>query len=440
MANMPKAKARIEKQKPKRFQVLRGMRDLLPAEAARLQRVIDVCRSTFEGYGFQPLSTPAMEPFELLAAKSGEGVRNEIYNFKDKSDRDIGLRFDLTCSLARVVANNPTLPKPFKRYQIAPVWRYDNPQAMRWREFWQADVDTIGSDSVLADIECLQAAIGCMRELGFDDFKIRINNRALIEDFLLLKGVSQDNIIDAFRSIDKLEKIGEATVIAELSQKGVDGEKLLPVLKLKGNSKILAAFDKEPLSELGKAALNELRELLNIAKQLGIDQWLEVDLCLVRGLDYYTGLVYEIELTGAGVSVGGGGRYNRLVADIGGPELPATGISLGLDRLLEVMKAEPEQRPLVFVSAVSDGVRVQALKLAQMLRTAGCRCATDVAGKNLTKQLAYADSIGAAYTIIIGERELAAGVAKVRDMKAKTETEKTVKELEDWAAALVTNK
>jgi len=430
------AKRQTESGKPKKFQTLKGMRDFLPAEATKLQWIIDICRNVFERYGFQPLQTPAMEQFELLAVKSGEGIRDEIYYFKDKADREIGLRFELTASLARVIAANPTLPKPFKRYQIGLVWRYDNPQAMRWREFWQADVDTIGSDSLLADVECLQVAAECMQALGFDNFKIRINSRALIEDFLVLKGVKEKNIKDAFRSIDKLEKIGEATVIAELSQKGVDGEKLMPVLKLKGNSKILAAFDKENLSERGKAALAELREMLNLAKQLDIDRWLEVDLCLVRGLDYYTGLVYEIELPEAGVSVGGGGRYNRLVSDLGGPELQATGISLGIDRLLEVMKAAPKQKPLIFVAAVSDAVRLQTLKLAQSLRTAGCRCSTDVAGKNLTKQLAFADSIGAAYAIIIGERELASGTVKIRDMAAKAETEKTLKDLEGWAATI----
>ena len=422
--------------KPKKFQVLKGMRDMLPADAARFQWAIDTVRTVFERYGFQPLMTPVMEPFELLSAKSGEGVRDEIYFFKDKSEREIGLRFELTASLARVVAANPNLPKPFKRYQIAPVWRYSNPQSMRWREFWQADIDTIGSGSVLADIECLQAAVECMRALGFEDFKIRVNDRKLIEDFMLLKGVPSSRIVDAFRTIDKLEKIGEADVIAELSQNGIDGEQLLPVLKLKGNSKILAMFDKEKLSEQGKATLDGLRELLRLAKELGVDKWIEVDLCLMRGLDYYTGLVYEIGLPDAGVSVGGGGRYDRLVSDIGGPEMPATGISLGLDRIVECLKAEPKQRPLLFVAAVSDGVRLPALKLAERLRATGCRCATDVAGKNLTKQLAAADSMGAAYAIIIGEREVAAGVAQVRDMAAKTEAEKKLNELEAWAARI----
>ena len=173
-----------------------------------------------------------------------------------------------------------------------------------------------------------------------------------------------------------------------------------------------------------------------MAKELGIEQWLEVDLCLVRGLDYYTGLVYEIALPTTGVSVGGGGRYNRLVADIGGPELSATGISLGVDRIVDSLSAGPKLKPLVFVAAVSDGVRLQALKLAQRLRAAGCRCATDVSGKNLTKQLAYADSIGAAYAIVVGEREIASGVAKVRDMGAKTEMEKKLGEIEAWAAKL----
>jgi len=196
-ANSIKLQNKIKNMK---LQTPKGTRDFFPEDARNLQKLINIARCVFQKYGFQPLFTPAFENFDLLSTKGGlgEGVRDEIYYFKDKSDRELGLRFDLTIPLARFISSNPQISKPFKRYSIDKVWRYDNPQAMRWREFWQADVDIVGSESVLADVECLAAICEVLDEFGFKDYLIRVNSRGLIEN-LLGKIVPKEKMKDVFR-------------------------------------------------------------------------------------------------------------------------------------------------------------------------------------------------------------------------------------------------
>ncbi len=198
------------------FQTPRGTRDLPPGDMKRRNRIVQTIRGVYESYGFQPLETPAFESWELLSRKGGGGdaIRDEIYYFKDKSGRELGLRFDLTVPLARFVASNPQLPKPFKRYQIGRVWRYDNPQAGRFREFWQADVDTVGSSSVEADAECLAAVADALRALGLKDFRVRVNNRELLASLVKkfgLEGMSAK----IFRVLDKMGKAGAGQKCAQ---------------------------------------------------------------------------------------------------------------------------------------------------------------------------------------------------------------------------------
>jgi histidyl-tRNA synthetase len=191
------------------YQTVRGMRDFLPEQAKKKQYIEDCCRRAFEKYGFEPLQTPAVEEFKLLAKKGsgGEAIKEEIYYFKDKGERELGLRFDLTVPLARVMATNPQLIKPFKRYQIARVWRYDRPQAKRYREFTQADADIVGVKGIEADFEIMQVAVEVMRKLELE-FEIKVNNRMLLEELALKKGIKKEQVKDAFRLIDKLDTRG----------------------------------------------------------------------------------------------------------------------------------------------------------------------------------------------------------------------------------------
>ena len=397
------------------FQPPKGMVDLTPEVAARYNYVLDKLRGVFERYGFMPLDTPALEDFALFEAKGGvgESIRDEIYCFKDKSDRELALRFEFTASLARFVLNNPSLPKPFKRWQAGKVWRYENPQAMRYREFWQADIDTIGSPSPLADAECLACFCECMRALGFKDFRIRVNDRKAMES--VLSGVvPKEKMADAFRSIDKMDKIGESGVERELKDKGINAAKVLKLMKLE-ESEVL---DKS----------KELQELVRFAKLFGIEKNLKVDFSLVRGLGYYTGLVFEV-YCGADLSCGGGGRYDNLIKSFGGPELPATGISFGVSRLVAVMEERGMFKGLkpctAFVSPVNDSVREDALRITKQLREESVQCETDLLERKLPKQLEYAAALGLPYVVIVGPKELEKKSVKLRDMK--TGKEKLVK-------------
>jgi len=404
------------------FQVPKGTRDFLPKEAINFFKLIQTVRKVFEEYGFDPIITPAFESFELLAAKGGlgEAVKDEIYYFKDKSDRELGLRFDMTMPLARVVSSNPQMPKPFKRYVIDKVWRYDNPQAMRWREFWQADIDVVGSSSVLADVECLAAVCKILSELGLKDYFIRVNSRKLL-DGLMSKSVPENRILEVFRILDKQDKIGIEQVKEELNSIGVDGKAIIKVLTEKDID--ISSFE----------GGQEIKEFFEYAKAYGIDKKLKLDLSLVRGLEYYTGVVFEV-FVGAKVSCGGGGRYDNLIEVVGGAKIPATGISLGLDRIFEVMKEKKifEMKNTVtkvFVANVDEKTKKNAIKIAQKLRNEGISCQTDLMNRNLSKQLQYADSLGIPYSIVVGEKELKEKKFKLKDMKKKTERKMELEEI-----------
>lgn len=406
-----------------KFQPPKGTRDLLPEDANKLSKIIAVCRAVFKKYGFEQLVTPAFESFELLSAKGGlgEAVKDEIYFFEDKSKRPLGLRFDLTMPLARVVTSQ-NFPLPFKRFQIDKVWRYDNPQAMRWREFWQADVDVVGSKDLLADVECIAAACECLKQLGFKDFSIRINSRKLLQK-LFSNFVPKEKIVSAFRIVDKLEKISESNVRKELVAAGIKPEKILNLIKTKGtNEEILRTLGRKYGRNEG---LEELETLLEYAQTFGIADKIKIDLSLVRGLEYYTGAVFEISL-GAKVSCGGGGRYDSLLKTVGGKDLPATGISLGLDRILEVMKENKmletrKSSTRVFVANASDSTRNEAIKLVKQLRAAEIPSQMDLMGRNLGKQLEFADKNGIPFVVIVGREELQRNEYKVRDMVNKSE-------------------
>ena len=404
------------------FQPPKGMCDLPPKTAARYNYVLDKLREVFERYGFQPLDTPVLEDFALFAAKggAGEAIRDEIYCFKDKSGRELALRFEFTASLARFILNNLNLPKPFKRWQAGKVWRYENPQAMRYREFWQADIDTIGSASPLADAECLACFCECMRALGFKDFSIRVNDRKLLER--MFEGlVPKGKMADALRSIDKLDKLGKEGVANELKSKGFDSARILRAIDIGGTNE-------EMLEKVSKYGTEELGQFISFAKTLGIEKHLKVDFSLARGLDYYTGLVFELSC-GANVSCGGGGRYDNMIKALGGPELPATGISFGVSRLVSLMEEKGMFREMpvtqVFVAAVNDLARPDALKILQGLRNDGIAAETDIAGRKLAKQMEWAGSAGFPFVAIVGPEELKKGSVKLRDMK--TGKEKLVK-------------
>ena len=318
-------------------------------------------------------------------------------------------------------ANSSTsLPKPFKRYAIDKVWRYDNPANLRYREFWQADIDVVGSTSLLADVECLAAVCEILDILEFKDYKIRINSRKLLQNEFE-KIVDEEKIVDVFRIIDKLDKIGFEGVETELKNKGFDPENILKVLKLNDLNKI-------PNSE-GK---KELEKLFDLAKKFGIEKKLQFDISLVRGLEYYTSVVFEVNI-GAKVSCGGGGRYDNLIKTVGGQDLPATGISLGLDRILEVMKENKifknEKSNKVFVVNVDDTVINDTIKIVKELRENNINTQMDLMRRNFGKQLEYASNSQIPYVLIVGPQEIKKKKYKLKDMKTGKQRELALKKI-----------
>jgi len=418
----------------------RGTRDFMPNEMIRRRFVMEKIRRVFENYGFDEIETPAFEQWDVLAAKCGEEIREQIYKFEDRGGRLLGLRFDLTVPLARLVASNPTIPKPFKRYCISRVWRYEEPQSGRFREFWQADADVIGSDKMDADVEVLGVAADCLKALGFTDFTFRLSNRKILDGFVKIASIPESKTLDVFRAFDKLDKIGLSGVRKELSRRGLSQESsevLLASISLKGVGEIPEEARKL-LSGIKVAdeGLNELDEILEKTADYAITGKFIVDFSLVRGLDYYTGPIYEIVVRAEKNvgSVAGGGRYDNLIALYGGGPSPATGISLGIERIVEIMEDEgmfnqPKTLVKLFVSTVDESVQKDALAIAKRSREAGISTEVDLMGRRLTKQLEHADSKGIPYVLVVGPEEVQRGKFRLKLMEAREEREVTVDEL-----------
>jgi len=418
-----------------KFQTPKGTRDFLPEEMIRRQFVMNRIASVFERFGFGPFNTPAFEDFDLLAAKSGEDVKRQIYDFEDKAGRRLGLRFDLTVPMSRVVANNPQLTKPFKRYAIASVWRYEEVTAARKREFWQCDADVVGSSSMEADVECIAAAIDCFRKLGFKKFSVAVNNRKVLDGFIEVVEADKNKNLDIFRAIDKLKKFSQESVRDELKKSGLNEQQVTKLFELTSASfaggKILLKDN-----SIGKEGIIELEEIIKFAKIYGIDKMLKVDFSLARGLDYYTGPIFEIVIKGYEKygSVAGGGRYDKLIETFGGRPTPATGISLGIERIIEVMEQEKmfkvdKSSVKVFVTSINEKVKADAVRIAQKLRDNNVNCQVDLMNRGLGKQLEYANNIGIPFVIIVGEKEIKKKKFKLRDMKKKSEKELSLEQI-----------
>ncbi|MDO8625027.1 MAG: histidine--tRNA ligase, partial [Candidatus Diapherotrites archaeon] len=381
-----------------KFQTVRGMRDLLPAQMKKKQSIEDTCRKVFESFGFEPLQTPIVEDLALLTKKGGGGdaIRDEIYFFKDKGDREVGLRFDLTVPLGRIVATNPQLPKPFKRYCIGTVYRYDRPQAKRYREFTQADWDIVGVEGVLAEFETIAVAVNVMQELGLE-FVVRINSRPVLETIAQKCGVKPAQIPDCFRLIDKQDKMDWKDIENELTEKGIDA-KIVKVLQKNNRAEI------EKLQEKN-ADWTRLKGLLDLFEKNKMDSFIQLDFALARGLDYYTGTVFEISCENT--TVGGGGRYDAMVELYGGPATPCVGCSFGVDRLLDLLEAKMESKSntRVLVAILDQTQQSYGLKVADAFRQNNWNCEVDLLNRNVGKNIEYASKKGIPFVAVVGENE-----------------------------------
>lgn len=416
------------------FQTPRGTRDFLPEEMIRREAVIKIFNIIFENYGFSPFETPAFENFDLLAAKGsgGETIKDQIYYFKDKSDRELGLRFDLTVPMARVVANNPQLPKPFKRFCISRAWRYEEIRKDRFREFWQCDVDTVGSSDMESDAEVIAVAVDSLKTLGFKEFCVKLNNRKILSALIDFVKASEKKKYDVFRAIDKLDKFGEDTVKKELKQAGLKPKQikeLLELIQVEGSpEEIIKKGESLLQSSIGTQGLDELKRIVKLSKSYGFKDKVVIDFSLARGLDYYTGPIFEvIDTSGKNIgSLAGGGRYDDLVELFGGRPTPATGISLGIERIIEVMKQEkmfslPKTNVKVFVANVNEEVENDTIRIAQQLRKNGISCQVDLMNRKISKQFEFANNLGVRFVLTVGPREVKKDKFKLKDMKTGKE-------------------
>jgi histidyl-tRNA synthetase len=415
---------------------LKGFRDYLPEAMIPRERLIETAKRVYRSYGFTPIDTPALEYLEILTGKGSDETDKQLYKFQDPGDRWVGMRFDLTVPLARFAAQHINeLGTPWKRYHIATVWRGENTQRGRFREFMQCDFDTIGTLSPVADVETVLVIHDLFRAIGFDAFTIHLNNRLLLNG-LLEKLDLADRSVAVLRALDKLGKIGPEKVAAEMAETaGATAAQAGDVLKLAGlegsNDAVLSQVDSLVKgSPKGEEGVQKLRDLLAAAGAAGVPEArLKLDVSIARGLDYYTGTIYETFLDALPTigSVCSGGRYDNLAGLFTSQQLPGVGASLGLDRLLDAMQAlnliEKVSTPApVFVVYFVESRLHDYLKLAAQVRAAGIGCEVYPEAKKIGKQLQYADKRGFRVALIAGDDELSAGNVQVKDLKAGTST------------------
>ncbi len=423
---------------------LAGFMELLPEDQILFEQMKNKIEKTYQKFGFLPLDTPIIESAEVLLAKAGGETEKQIYRF-EKGDTDLALRFDLTVPLAKYVAKNyGNLSFPFRRYQIGKVYRGEKAQKGRFREFYQCDIDIIGDGelSPMNDAEIPSVIYSVIKELGFDDFTIRINNRRLLNG--LFESVNQkENSVEILRIIDKIDKIGKEEVIKEIAELGIEKDqidKIMSFIEITGTSdeklaKLQAlAIDNSTFSQ----GLEELSSLVRYVRAFGIpEQNFAVDLTIARGLDYYTGTVYETflnEYREVG-SVCSGGRYENLAEYYTDKKLPGVGISLGLTRLfyklneLNAIKAEKKSISDVLIIPMVDDLEVP-IKIATAFREKGINTEIYLNDKKLKAKMKYADKLQIPYVIVIGEDEIQSGIVKVKNMITGEETERVIEALE----------
>lgn len=430
------------------------MRDFLPADVRKRNYVIGIIKSVYESYGFEPLETPSVENLETLMGKYGDEGNQLVFKILKRGEKldlktattesalsDLALRYDLTVPLARVVANNKNkLPKFFKRYQIQPVWRADRPARGRFREFYQCDVDAIGSESMVVEAELLSAVSEILKRLGFEDFTIRLNHRQVLTDILDTAGVPEKLHTDALVAIDKLDKIGADGVASELSERGISEEASTMLMDIFAKTQEILNQEKDInrtivanlINIVSNETLTELGQILKFADKAPI----LIDPSLARGLSYYTGAIMEITVPDLSGSLGGGGRYDGLIGMFGKEQIPACGFSLGLERILVVMEERGMFPPEIADSAPADVMVTiwneesvsDSLKLANELRGQGLRVTVYPEADKLGKQFKYADTIGVPFVCVAGDDEIKTGRIKLKKMITGEESTLSLKD------------
>jgi histidyl-tRNA synthetase len=402
------------------YETPKGTRDFLPSEMRTRSHVLDRVRAHFQRFGFEELDTPAFEYLEVLTLKAGAQAEHEIYSFEDKGGRKLGLRFDLTSSTGRMAASHPELPRPIYRYQIGKVWRYDRPQAGRYREFYQADADILGSYSSDCEVELLLMATEVLRDFGLDEYQLVINNRKILDAQVRASGIPKEKKPDALRALDKLLKVGKDGMRSEFVKYGLTEQQFEDFFATIVVDDLQAAAERVGGDETGRQGVDELREIFAKAERLGFYRHLKFDWTLVRGLDYYTGPIFEAQAkteSGFG-SFGGGGRYDDLVELYGGQPEGAVGLSFGVERLIGLLEERGliagAAEPPVLVAPLDPVAAVTARELGGLLRAAGLSARVLPVAKSRGQLFKYSTATGLNALVLVDEDAVQRGEYEVR--------------------------
>lgn len=418
-----------------KLQTLQGMHDRLPEDMKKRKWVIQRITEMFEKYGFEPMETPAIEYWEILSGKDVYGDEEKlIYKFQDRGRRDVGMRFDFTVPLARVIASYPDLTIPFKRYQIQTVWRCDKPQYGRFREFYQCDVDIVGTESVVAEAELIVLISEIFEALGFKKFITKINSRNLLQTICEYSGVDKNKECELFRAMDKRDRIGIDGVKENFEVLGLSKET---------KEKIITALG-QPIPQLekllpNKEGINQIKSLFSYIESLGCNmKHIMFDPWLSRGFDYYTGPIFETIIEGTKVgSIAGGGRYDKLIGKFNDKDVPAVGISIGLERVLMVMEKldmHPKLPPTVkfLVTLFDEASSKYALQVAKEIRSSGIGVEVYPETIKIGKQFKYASRKKIPFVVIAGPDELKDHSIAVKDMKSGSQETVKLNKLNVW--------
>jgi histidyl-tRNA synthetase len=408
------------------FQTVRGMRDLLAEEAETLNFVVCKARETAQLYGYKEVVTPVVEPYELLSAKSGEEIRQRMFTFKDLGDRTVALRPEFTASIARLATTAlKTEPKPLRVLSVGSVYRYDEPQRGRYREFWQSNYELMGSSNPEADAEAILITNNFMKAVGLQNYSFKIGHIGVLRGMLSQVSIDDKTQNAILQLMDKKEYDKALELVADDEFRIV----LKGLLELKGETPLETVDLIEEIvdgCEEAAAATSNLRDVLWLVEKCGCPVE-KVDPAFARGLEYYTGMIFEVNVPELDVALGGGGRYDRLIEVFGGEPTPAVGVAHGLDRIALALQAQkiPLAAPRVkraVVIPVQETLKAEALRISQMLREAGVSVEFEVMGRKMAKALEDADRRKMDYAVIVGEREMDEGAVVVRDLAKHKQT------------------
>jgi len=420
------------------FKTVRGMRDFLPEEAKIMKYIESQARKIAELYGYKEIITPVVESYELVAAKAGEEVRARMYAFEDLGGRKVALRPEFTASVARLVATTlRNEPKPLRLFCLGSLYRYDEPQKGRFREFWQSNFELMGSEKPEADAEILLLTNHFMKSVGLKNYAFKIGHVGVLRSILNLEGIAEETQNRIMQLMDKKmhEEALKMVKEAGASEKCLNTLQKLVNLKGENTAKVLEQMRENVKGyETASEAVKNLEEIIRLVVESGEKLDITVDAGFARGLEYYTGMIFEVYVPELDIALAGGGRYDRLVELFGGEPTPAVGVAHGIDRIMLALqeqkaKINAKKERAVMVIPVNENLNAEALKIAEMLRMESIPVEVEVMRRRVSKALEDADRRGISHVVIVGERELKDGAVVLRDMQKKEQAKVKIGEL-----------